>query len=52
LGLVVRVELTIFKLDDKFLRVLEKANFVVKAKMFTLTVTDHNDLAHRSAPRR
>jgi hypothetical protein len=32
LGLVVRVELTIFVLDDEFLCVLEKANFVVKAK--------------------
>ena len=52
MGLVVCVDLTGVKLDDKFLRVLEEANFMVEAKKVTLTVMAHNDFAHRSTPRR
>jgi hypothetical protein len=40
LELAVHVDLTGHPLDDEFLSVLEEANFVVKAKKVTLSVTD------------
>ena len=40
LELVIRVDITATPLDDKFLTLLEEANFVVKAKKVTLSVTE------------
>ena len=40
LELVIRVDVTGIPLDDKFLGLLEEANFVVKARKVTLSVTE------------
>ena len=37
---MIRVDITGVPLDDKFLTLLEEANFVVKAKKVTLSVTE------------
>ena len=37
---MIRVDITGFPLDDKFLSLLEEANFMVKARKVTLSVTE------------